>query len=166
MFAHYMRDRKLHGFINIYLDDVSHDSDYKEAVYILFDPLFTLKYQEYERFLAESPLCIEIYSIHEGILNLDKNEKVMFVFNIPDEFVEDYHHYLNGDYSKFSEKYKRKFNPKSLPYRGIHKDAALKRAWEKKLGRILTEKNELYGLWKPTNEIYNYNNKQNESENN
>jgi len=165
MFSQYMKNRNIYGFINIYLDNPLHNIRYKEAVHILFDPLFTIQYQEYEYFLHESPLCLEIYNINEGYLPGEKNTKVMFVFKIPDDYIEDYHYFLNGDYSKFSDKYKSRFKPGSLPHRVITQDSKLKKLWEKRLKRKLGENDELYGLWKPENEIYNYKQNKNESKN-
>ena len=166
MFYKYMKDRKKFGFINIYLDNNTHENKYKEAVHILFDPFFTMDWMKYEAFLANSPLCQEIYSIHSGFLHIERNEKVMFVFKIPDEFLEDYHNFLVGDYSKFSSKYTKLFNPKSIPYKVINRDKGLKRVWEKKLGKKLDLNSELYGLWKPKNEIFNYNKLKDEPKNN
>ena len=92
----------------------------------------------------------------------------MFVFQVPEKYVNEYHFFLTGEYSKFSSEYQKLFKPNSLPYKVIDKDPGLRRTWEKRLDEKLDVSSELYGVWKPQNEIYNHNkiNIKNESKNN
>lgn len=50
--------------------------------------------------------------------NPEGQDLTMIVYQVPEEFSEDYYNFKKGKYSKFSENYKRKFNEKVINTQG------------------------------------------------
>lgn len=102
---------------------------------------------------------------HKNFISLSDENKsfVMFKFKINDEFQEDVDYFLEGKYSLFSEKLKKriqffnKFDKKQRIIQTIFKDSELKNTWEKELNVRLTEDIELDSIPIKSEEIWNNN---------
>ena len=57
--------------------------------------------------ITNLPHWTDNYEINSPQLYATEDEEIMVVEDIPDNFIEDYHKFLIGDYSKFSEDYKK-----------------------------------------------------------
>ena len=169
-----------YGFINTYLGDIDREpaSD-GILLYFLFKPsmeqeksidrygkekineseyeLLIKKIEELEEKDPENRVYVEDYDYEGGY--------IILVLRLPKELEEDYEKFLNGEYSKFSEKF-RKFFPKnavydildangalakrpgkSYQYMVIHKEPELRHALEEHFGCTFEDDQELEGLW-------------------
>jgi hypothetical protein len=88
------------GFYNIYLGDENIEQ-HPEALYVLFQTRLTKRYYDYERKLCLHPGHLGHYDVIPGF--------IMHVFEVPTEYLEDYHAYINGEYTKLSKEYKLNF---------------------------------------------------------
>lgn len=83
------------------------------------------------------------------VIKCDSNEFVIFQFRIPDEFLDDVNLFLNGKYSKFTDKLKHQiikfhqFIPGHRVSQTLYKKKELKAYWEKELAMRLDETVEL-----------------------
>lgn len=141
-----------YGFIAAYLDDKNHEVHHKNAIYILYHPV---KMDDFQSFLRgeyiRTPLLIEDYDYAEGY--------VVTVYKLPLDFMGDYELFLQGKYSKFSEKYKSKF-PKitdvvydgipttdiSIAHRIFNRTPELKALWEDMIGVVLSDDAEYWSI--------------------
>lgn len=129
------------GFINAYLDDISHPTHYEDSIYILFKPH---NLDVFNYFLTQEKSRITI------IDDYDYEEYVVLVYKLPPEFIGDYQLFLEGKYSKFSEKLKNLFlknsnkNDPSIQVRIITKDSGLKEYWEEQLNITLSGEDEMW----------------------
>lgn len=91
-----------YGFINAFLDDIEHEHHYENSVYLLFKPS---ELSVFEWFVdgekARTHLVIEEYDYPNGY--------IVLVYKFPAEYMDDYRLFLQGKYSKFSQKYKDLF---------------------------------------------------------
>jgi len=136
------------GFVNVYLGDHGHTRQYKEAIYVLFNPRFTQEYMKFESILEQHPLHLETYDVKRGY--------VMHVISVPPKYLQDYFSFLIGEYSKFSPEYKSLFKKGTNSHAVVHRAAPLKRYWEKRLEMELSDDKELYSIFKPEKEIYRF----------
>ena len=131
---------KDNGFINGYIRDAERDTQYKDAIYLLFHPDDLDRFRdfldkEYERTKA----VIDDYDYPEGY--------VVVVYELPNKFKKDFKLIMNSKYSQTSKEFQAVF-PKliKLKKNGLHRDeislqfrvfnrtADLIKFWEDKLG--------------------------------
>lgn len=99
-----------YGFISAYVDDIDHDIKYERGVYLLFKPKIV---DELQRFLMSE------YGKAEGFSHGLKEDYdylggyVVAAYVFPNKYREDYEKFLMGEYSKFSDAYKKLF-PKEI----------------------------------------------------
>lgn len=131
---------KSNDFINAYIKDASKDVQYKNAVYLLFQPKDIDKFKvflddEYERTKA----LVDDYDYEEGF--------VVLVYELNTKFKKDFALIKMGRYSKTSPEFQALFSKIvkvkkggyqkdeiSLQYRVFNQTADLKQYWEEKLG--------------------------------
>lgn len=91
-----------YGFISAYVDDVNHDIKYERSVFLLFRPA---EIAELNAFIAKeykrTEFVKEDYDYEGGF--------VVVAYSFPEKFAEDYNKFLMGEYSKFSDEYKKLF---------------------------------------------------------
>lgn len=122
------RLRSTHGFINLYLDDYGFDcSDCtwrelaNEFVYMLFDPVYSVQFGEFEKLLRTFSSWRDNYDIENGLFT-------MHVFEIPDKYKKDYQIYTEGKYSKLSMDIRKAYNQQILNI--VNKDPDMKKQME------------------------------------
>lgn len=131
-------------FINAFLDDKEHPHNYTRPVFVLFgvDDFNSKEWKNAYNILTSSKDYICDYDC--GMQEIQNYKRstiraylVMIVFQIPQEFEEDYYHFKRGRYSRFSTKYRERFprhvdasNKESILWRIINKSADLKRELE------------------------------------
>ena len=149
-------------FLNAFIDDLAIKHDFQNPLFLLFQTSkFDENWKMYEKFLRNKENFV--YEYNCGM----KDEKflVMFVFEFPSLFKEDYVHFLNGKYSSFSDFY-CKFIQKIIPLGGdqvenpawgaIRKTDTLKAKIEDIIGQSISKYREYWPQYKPEREIYRY----------
>jgi len=138
------------GFIDGFLDDISHEIHYENSIYILFKPH---DLEVFQHFLASERERITILD------DYDYEEYVVVVYNIPTKYLSDYQLFLEGKYSKLSEDFKNLFTKTSeegrptLQWEVFERTERLKSYWEKELDITLEEDQELWGAPDMSKEI-------------
>lgn len=91
------------GFKNTYLFSEQLDDKYNfNPIYLLFEPeKLDLEFAEFIFELSTNPNFIEVKDIGY--------KKVLLVFKVPDQFKRDFKLFLEGQYSKVSDTYKKCF---------------------------------------------------------
>ena len=149
------------GLINVYIDDKNHEPHYEDSLYLLFHPK-DLAFLE--RFLAQererTHLLIEEYDYPQGY--------VVAVYKFPSEYMREYRLFIEGKYSRFSEKYialfpmRRKKGNEEIPTiwdHVFHKTKYMKEYWEEKVGQPIDEAGEYWSIpdrEKETLDIYQF----------
>ena len=136
---------KLNGFINGYIKDERRDTQYEDAVYILFQPNDIDRFREFlEGEYEKKDHIIEDYDYEDGF--------VVVVYQLDKKYEKDYELVRQGKYSKTSKAFQNEF-PKSvkivkdglskdemsLQTRVFKKTEDLIEFWEDKLGLNLKE---------------------------
>jgi hypothetical protein len=141
---------KEQGFMDGYLDDISREIQFKNAIYMLFKPTDYGSFNQFteaERERGNS--LVDDYDYEGGY--------TVLVYVIEDKWLPDYQLFLESKYSRFSEAFKQLFPPtvkidagggrevnaKSIQYRVVYRDDDLKAYWEDKMGIIMTDDIEL-----------------------
>jgi hypothetical protein len=158
-------------FVNAFIDDGGFRHTLDRVIFVLFKT--DVKNQKWgmlaQRLRSKAEYLLEYFC---GIQ--DNKHLIMMVFKIPEKFINDYVHFLDGKYSRFSEEYKKLFpkhayNEKAQPiestiWRVIHKSEELKRELE----RFFTvnpngshpttfgPNDELWGIPEPKFEVYRH----------
>lgn len=147
----YKKDLEGYGFLNAYLDDADHEHHYENSVYLLFKPRDLGIFEWYvEGEKARTHLLMEEYDYPNGY--------VVLVYKFPAEYMEDYREFLEGAYSKFSEKYKSQFpmiregkTSKGIPFKEpsfyahiFKRSDKMRDYWEMKLDVILDPRSEYW----------------------
>lgn len=127
-------------FVNAYLTDMNHEHNYTRPIFILFS---IKDYKEKNWLMVYNKLITSKNFITEYDVGIKNNNfLLMMVFQVPEEFEQDYINFKIGRYSRFSEKYKQKFpeflddkkTKKNIHWQIINKDEDLKRDIEKDYG--------------------------------
>ena len=155
-----LKTKRRFGLVNLYVGDLQHDVQHENAIYALYKPKFTVKFDKFICKLQKHPRFQELYGIKRfnGEVIRDIVDHIMIVFDVPGRYIEDYQKFLKGDYSKFSLVYKHRFRPGTNIYRVIHRDPRLKKHWEKELN-VNLDHTELMAKPKMDLEIFRYTNK-------
>ena len=151
------------GYINGYVDDLTHNSKYKNCVFVLFKPNDMDVFRNFlDTELERTKSVIEDYDYEDGY--------VVVVYQLNNKYKKDFKLIKQGKYSKTSVDFQKLF-PKivkiirnglnkdeiSLQYRIFNKTEDLITFWEEKLGIHLEEivgKNfELWDGWDESKEI-------------
>lgn len=101
----YTKDRDDNFFItknfeNCYMGDANRPQ-LGRKIFLLYRYQMTVDFTKFERKLELIPEFNTDY-------DYGNDRKVMYVFDIPSEHEGDFKHFLNGEYSKFSDEYKQK----------------------------------------------------------
>jgi len=87
-------------FNNCYIGDVNHP-ELQNKIFLLYDYKMTVQFVKFERSLELIPEFNTDYD-YSG------EQQVMYVFDVPEEHIDDYQLFLDGKYSEFSESLKEK----------------------------------------------------------
>jgi hypothetical protein len=149
------RDKLIdNGFVNGYIKDGMRDTQYKNAVYLLFKPTNLDKFKvfldsEYER----TKSIIDDYDYEDGY--------VVLVYELNKAFNQDFELIKQGKYSKTSKKFQELFpktmrvhlttntfqNKVTLQYRIFNKTEDLREFWEEKIDIKLDENSEVWTMF-------------------
>jgi hypothetical protein len=150
-------------FINGYIKDVDNEIEYKNSIYLLFQPDDISKFREFlENEYERTKEIIEDYDYTGGF--------VVVVYQLNKKYANDYSLIKLGKYSKTSSSFQALF-PKvikikknglhrdelSLQYRIFNKTRDLIEYWEKKIGISWDDNFELWEGWDEDKEILNIN---------
>lgn len=87
------------NFENCYIGDANRP-ELGKKIFLLYEYQMSVDYIKFERKIESIPEFNTDYDYAD-------ERQVMYVFDIPDEYNEDFKHFLNGEYSLFSENYKQ-----------------------------------------------------------
>lgn len=137
--------------INAYLGDCNVKSPVKNSIYVLMKYSGKNSYAEKETAILEHPNYIDSYDVYAG-------EFVMYIFELPEDLLEDYTLIMKGKYSEISDESKQLLlmgrGVKSpMPYI-LRKDKTLKDYWEDKLDVRLPEGQEVWSIIDVEEEIF------------
>lgn len=119
------------------------------------------EYTKYENHITNNEYFVDL---------IDMNNKVLYIFKFPSEYMFEYNHFKNGKYSKYKDDAKEivldfysniyKFNPNAINFllkikQILFKDDKLKRKIEKELKVSLDSNAELTDIMIPENETFN-----------
>ncbi len=150
---------KNNGFINGYIKDDRKDSQYENAVYILFKPDDLDKFREFlDNEYERTKNIIEDYDYEDGY--------VVVVYKLNEKFKKDYELVRDGKYSQTSKIFQNEF-PKSVKIikSGLSKDELslqsrvfakskdLIEFWEEKLGITFQDDYEVWEGFDESKEI-------------
>lgn len=160
---------KNYGFVNAYLSDHLYDVLYDEHLYLLFNPAFTKDFDIFCNQLRSHQLFVDEYDC------LGDYGKVMFVFKVPEPFLELLDKFKAGQYSKFPKQYVDNFFKKydengklAVRWQVLTKHPDLITYWESRIcdkdkegkplkSERLTPDAELWKAPNKKDEIYNFN---------
>ena len=137
------------GFIDGYLDDVSRDVHYSNAIYMLFKPPDYGKFNIFtENERTRTTRLVDDYDYEGGW--------AVLVYLIEERFLPDYQLFMESRYSRFSEPFKstipritrvesagRRMDVLSIPFRVMSRHPDLIEYWEDKMGVTFTDDMEL-----------------------
>lgn len=153
-------------FANAFLNDEYIEHILKNPIFILFKvKVFDEKWKLFEKSLRRTQRFVHEYNVGKH----DDDYLVMFSFEFPPAYRADYFRFLEGEYSKFSDHFKRLFK-ETTPndygkivenplYGVVHKTENLR----KQLERIICDpkepnekinSEELWERWSPEREIF------------
>lgn len=149
------------GFINGYIKDAQQDIEYKDSIYLLFQPKNLSQFKEFlENEYERTKQIIEDYDLDDGF--------VVVVYKLDPTYKFDFDLIRSGKYSKTSPAFQKLF-PKikkikldgvlreeiSLQYRIFNRTQDLINFWEEKLGITITSDQEVWQGFIEENEILN-----------
>ncbi len=158
---------KRFNFINGYLNDVNHEVEYENCIYLVFKPV---NLTEFELFVKAEKKRMKNYFVEDYDCGYGF---VVIVYKVPDPFLKDYKLFLEGKYSKVSKEFMKLFPEikstvdeeglervdHSLYFHVFNKSLALRNYWEEKLGIDMEEDSEVLSIpniTKETFDIYKY----------
>lgn len=124
-----------------------------------FEGNLASEYLKFEKEIQNYPLLKDFYDV-EGD---NKENSVMFVFNVPEEYKQDYQYFIESKYSKISEPTKQKIikyhgtgneNNKKLLEGILYKTKEYKKILEDKIGATLPYTAEFSSSWDRDNEYF------------
>ena len=143
-------------FVNAFIGDADHEASVEHPIFILCKIDIALAHRDHTWITFEKKLQNNPCFLYKYYVGIDKNtgfDLVMYVFDIPELYKEDYLHFLEGKYSKFTKEYKAIFprltviggkSEPSIHFKAIEKDPDLKLQIEKILDTYLDEEAELW----------------------
>lgn len=144
-----MRWLRKYGFDQAYLNDTITNRKYSFPVIYL---RFYLNNGE--------PLSINNYLINNrnfiDIYDLDINS-VVYVFKVPEIYLEDYEIFMQGKYSKHTNKFKQLFfeDPNFMAI--FNKDPKLKSSLEEEIKMSIPDGAEVWSIWSPVTDFITQN---------
>lgn len=152
-------DLTANGFISGYSKDASRDDNYKNAIYLLFQPNNLNLFREFlDNEYERTKQIIEDYDLPGGY--------VVVIYELDPSYKADFDLIRQGKYSKTSIKFQELFpktkrikvqgvfrNEISLQYRIFNKTDDLIKFWEEKLEITFTKDDELWSAYSEEDEI-------------
>lgn len=137
-----------YGLMNCYLGDEINKPE------LTLNKIF-IQVKSYDNKLNGIPYFNQFYKLEDNTY--------MYVFNIPDKFVDDYERFCKGEYSKMSETAKQlicklsgvKPIMNSTVYKVLYKTLDQKNKVEQLIGQVLPDSAELYSIPNMESELYN-----------
>jgi hypothetical protein len=138
--------------INAYLGDYDFNGYDANRIYIVMsNHNMDTKHARIEDSIKSLCGFIDYYDIFEGRISV-------FIVEIPEEHIEDYKHFLNGSYSKFSQDaqikiVKGRSETSSMPHI-FKKSETLKIYWENRIGAEIPKDAEVWPILNIDHEIF------------
>jgi len=158
-----MEARFFSHLINTYVAD--DQGKYKNCLYILHDFSFrNPEFTAYENKIIKNQYFVEL---------IDIDNQVLYIFKFPEEYMNEYNHFILGEYSQFGQDAKNLIlsyftkvyqnNLNAIPFllklkQILFKDKTLKEKIEKELGVKLSDDAELTDMISLEDETFNLTN--------
>lgn len=163
---------------NAFINDIGIEHDFRNPIFVLFKVknLRERDWQDLCKAIITKELIKDYFVMDYYVGMKDGYHLVMYVFEVPDKYIKDYHLFQQGKYSLISEDYKAKFPEKilgsggeqieSLVWGAMHKSKNLKKVLTKEF--VLDKKDisqfesfvetldEIWDSPKEEEEIYRY----------
>jgi hypothetical protein len=145
-------NRRLYMFDTLFVNCFIGVREHENKIALLYRFSGDTTFLRFEQALSKFPGFIDTFDPSPHF--------VMFVFNIPDKHMDNYVHFLNGEYSQFSPEYKESvldfhgFGPEGELGQIMFKSTARRLKLEKQLDVFIDEDAELYSI-PDENEIFN-----------
>lgn len=148
------------NLIGCYIGD-ENKPQYNNHIFLryTFDGSLSSAYAQFEENIQQCPLLEDFYDIKDNI----KNNTVMFVFKVPEEYQDDYNLFLESKYSKMSKDYKNKIikchahrnkNNRKILEGVLFKTKLYQLELEEKIGEKLSPDMEFSSKWEKSKEIF------------
>lgn len=151
-----LKDLWKHGFENAYIKDELRDTDYQNAVFLLFRPMNQEEFNEFVEKERERKYLIDEYDYPDGW--------IMLVYRFHEQWQEDINTIMTGKFSEVGEPFKREIprntsvgggnTVMTLPHHIFGKTQYLKSFWKKLYDLDLTDLDEHWHYY-PEREIFN-----------
>lgn len=150
-------------FVNAFIDDTQFKHQLSGVIFILFktDPKGYKWQMLAQKLRSKTEYVLEYFCGMQ-----DGKYLIMMVFKIPEKYTNEYQCFINGQYSKFSENYKKLFprhvyderaQPKeSTIWQVLYKVEELKKSMENYFDVDFAPEDELWGEPEPKFEVYRY----------
>lgn len=138
--------------VNAYLGDVNMKGYDKDRIYIvLSNHNMNTKHMRIEDNIKNLTEFVDYYDVLDGKMSV-------FIVNLPEIFNNDYDHFMNGAYSKFSQEaqiaiIKGRSENSSMPHI-FKKSEKLREYWENKAGSALPIDAEVWPVLQLENELF------------
>lgn len=135
-----------YGLINCYLKDKRNKPELKDKIFI--------NLKNYDNKLLKIPEFLEFYQLED--------RSYIYVFNIPEKFIEDYYRFCEGKYSKMSGDAKKLIvklsgitpATESVVHKVLYKTTEQKMKIEELIGQKLYDTEEVYSIPNLDREAY------------
>lgn len=148
-------------FVNAFIEDNGITHIVKNPIFILCKTkVFDDEWFKFESTIKSSPRCMYEYDVGK----YDDDYLVMFLFEFPAAYRADYFRFLESEYSKFSDHYKKLFKETMTNSKGetvenslygiVYKTPSFKKTMEKVIDAPLDSTKEYWEKWNPEREIF------------
>lgn len=139
------------GLKQCYLDDHVYENDYKNCLFLLFEPVIAENFEHYLiHYLRKKPNYVVDYKVDEF--------SKMVVIKIPHQYVDDVKWFKKGKLSKISPQYmKTYFKEEDIRFLAYSGNQAYKSILENEIGEKIPEGQDLWSIPTASEEIFRYN---------
>lgn len=143
-------------FVNCFIKDTQYETTLERPLFLLFNCEYKTKTEEkYYQHLHNELTAKEEFVTFYYTGNINDRKYIIYLFNVNNEFTDDYDKYLQGKYSQFSPLLKKRFpkyrinkstgrKEETVIGKVVNKSPELKKYWEERLGVTLEENAEVW----------------------
>lgn len=160
LFCLYMIDISIiklgNKFVNAFVRDKEYNSGVERPLFLLFNFDYkTLEEEIYYKNLHQDLISRDEFITYYYVGDIKESKHVMYVFNVKEQFSNDYKLFMQGKYSQFSPELRDKIpvyhilsngkrGEKTTVGQVVIKAPALRKYWEDRIGVILPDEAEVW----------------------
>lgn len=139
------------GLKQCYLDDHAYENNYKNCLFLLFEPIIV---EHFDHYLTYHLRKMAGYVVDYTVDEFSK----MVVLKVPHQYAEDIKWFKKGKLSKMSPMYfKNTFKEEDVRFLAYSGNQAYKSLLEESIGERIPEGQDLWSKPQPSEEIFRYN---------